>query len=148
VGDYIGATDLTLLLPAQVSIGTNTLPLTLDEVGSIVFQYEAELNAAAAHAGYAVPIQSAASLSYGLMALNTQRGAAAHVLGILFPNAEFTLAKDYRDAYQLFLRQLAAGKLTLPDVDSPGAEGRALPRSFEVTHDVAPSPLVGVGWDP
>lgn len=33
---YIGAEELTLILPAGVSIGTNTSPFTLGEVGSVI----------------------------------------------------------------------------------------------------------------
>lgn len=145
---YIGATDLTLVLPANVSIGTNTLPLTLGEVGSIIHEYEAELNAAAAHAGYTVPIACSASLSFELMQLNTKRGAAAHLLDILFPSPPLAVAETYRDAYEAFLKALRDGDMTLPDVDSPGTEGRALPRSFEVTQRVCPTPMVGARWDP
>lgn len=146
--DYIGATDLTLILPANVSIGTNTIPLTLGEVGSIITEYESELNSAAANAGYEVPIGTTATISFAIMQLNTKRGVAAHVLDILFPNPRFALAEQYEEAYTTFLDLLRTGSMPLPDIDLPGSEGRALPRSYEVTHNVGPTPMVGACWDP
>jgi hypothetical protein len=148
---YIGATDLTLMLPANVSIGTNTEPLTLGEVATIIGQYEAEINSAAAHGGYIVPISSSASLSFPLLALNTMRGAGAHVLNILFPNMsgglQQALADDYRRAYEDFLDSLRDGELILPDAEQGGgAHGEF--RSFEMKWGVAPSPMIGKSWDP
>lgn len=150
--DYLGATELTLILPAQVSIGTNTKPWTLGEVASTIVEIEAELNAAVAQAGYDVPVPTGATYAYQLMQAKTKEGAACRVLNVLFPNmggtgSKVTLASDYCKAYREFVKALAGGKIALVDAPAAAGEGaRELPRSFEVTENVAPSPMLPIGY--
>lgn len=150
----VGATDLTNTFPAGVSIGTDTVPFTLAEVASVIFEVESELNAAAAQAGYAVPIATGATHAYALMQLKTRQGAAAHVLGVIFPaqggpGTRAPLVGEYRKAYEDFVKALREGKTPLIDAGSSGAGGsRELPRSFETSESISPSPMVPLGWRP
>lgn len=140
---YIGASELSLILPANVSIGTNTQPLTLGEVASVIVEVSAELDSAAAAAGYAVPVSTAATSAYAQMQRWCKQGAGAAVLGIIFPNlggpgARSSLADDYRTAYRDALKALRKGEMPLIGA-SPGAagEGRELPRSYSTSNPTA-----------
>lgn len=151
---YIGATEVTLVLPANVSIGTNTDPLTLGEVASIIFEVEAEVNSAAAAAGYGVPVSTESPYAFALMQRTVKRGAAAAVLGIIFPNmggpgSRTPLASEYKDAYEATLDLIRTGHEPLIDAGAAGAGGsRELARSFEVTNSISPSAVIPAGWDP
>lgn len=144
-GTYIGATEATLVLPAAVSIGTNTTPLTLGEVASAIQRHGARVNVAAAKAGYAVPISPSALDAYSMVQDAVIQGVAGWVMGIYGPNVPAgpgsTLAGQYTKAYEDFLAQLRNGEILLPDVGRD-TEGRQLPRSFETTH-VAEAASVG-----
>lgn len=149
MGWYLNATDLTLILPAGVSIGTNTIPLTLDEVATIISKFEAEADGYAAAAGYAVPVATGATYGFGIMRQAIENGAAAFVLGVLFPTMggpgdKTSLAVTYRNAYNDFKRDIAKGNLTLVGA-SPGADGggRALPRTGSTA-----SSRVPIDWEP
>lgn len=153
MGDYIGtAAEISLVLPANVSIGTNTAPLTLGEVASMIVEVEAELNGAAAAAGYAVPISTAASYAYALMQRHTKNGVAAQALSVIFPNmggpgAKSTSASEYRKAYEDFVKTLRQGKIALVGAGADSSGGaRELPRSFEVSENVSPSPVLPIGY--
>jgi len=144
---YLAATELTLLLPAGPSIGASTMPLTLGETGSIIAEISAELDGAAAKAGYAVPVSSTATSAYAQLQHWTRLGAAAQVLGIIYPNlggpgGQVTLAKTYQDAYQAALTMLRKGEVSLVGAagDTSGA-GRELPRSYSTSN---PAATVGV----
>lgn len=154
-GSYVGATEVTLILPAPVSIGTNTGPLTLSEVASAIQRHGARVNIAAAGAGYAVPVSPSALDAYSMIQDAVIQGVAGWIMGIYGPNvpagpgSKSTLAGQYTKAYEDFLAQLRDGKILLPDVGRD-TEGRQLPRSFETTHAAAAasvggaSPLVSV----
>ena len=153
---YIGATELTLILPAGVSIGTNTAPLTIGEVASIVFEIEADLNSVAAAVGYDVPIPTGATYAFAQMQLQTKNGAGWRVLGIIFPQIggpgdKSSLAADYRDAYNAFKTGLAKGTISLIDVGT-GDQGVELPRSFSVAQGDAgtagASAFIPMQWAP
>jgi len=144
---YLAATELTLLLPAGPSIGTNTAPLTLGETGSIIAEISAELDGAAAKAGYAVPVSSTATSAFAQMQHWCRLGAGAQVLGIIYPNlggpgGQVTLAKTYQDAYQAALAMLRKGDVILVGAaeDATG-EGREFPRSYSTSN---PAATVGV----
>lgn len=141
---YLGATELTVVLPAGVSIGTNTSPLTLDEVGSMIFEVESEIDGFAAAAGYAVPIATGATYGFAAMKQAIKQGAAAAVLNVLFPTMggpgdKTSSAATYRQAYQDFKKALAAGTLTLVGAAAAGdgAGGRVLPFAGQIA-----SPLI------
>jgi hypothetical protein len=145
---YLAATELSLLLPAGPSIGASTAPLTLGETGSIIAEIEAELDGAAAKAGYAVPVSSVATSAYAQMQLWTRLGAGAQVLGIIYPNlgrgggGAMPLAQTYREAYEAALKMLRKGEIVLVGAgeDTSGA-GRELPRSYSTSN---PAATVGV----
>lgn len=144
---YLAASELTGQLPAGPSIGASTMPLRLDETATIIAEIAAELNGAAAKAGYAVPISSTATAAFAQMQLWTRYGAGAQVLSIFFPNlggpgGQTTLAKTYREAYDAALKMLRKGEVVLigASEDTSGA-GRELPRSYSTSN---PTATVGV----
>jgi hypothetical protein len=131
---YLGATELRL--PNGIGpFGASTRPLTLGAVGSIVFQISAELDAAAAAAGYGVPVSTTATGAYAQMQQAAQAGAAWLVLRDVFPNVSGTadrasIASEYRDAYRGFLKMLREGTVPLVGASlDTGTAGRQLPRS-------------------
>lgn len=135
MGYYLSATDLALILPAGVSIGTSTVPLTLDEVATIISKFESEADGFAAAAGYAVPVSTGATYGFGVMRQAIENGAAAFVLGVLFPTMggpgdKTSLASSYRQAYNDFKRDIAKGNLALVGAGTAGdGAGRVLPRA-------------------
>lgn len=152
-GSYVGATEVTLILPAPVSIGTNTGPLTLSEVASAIQRHGARVNVAAAGAGYAVPVSPSALDAYSMIQDAVIQGVAGWIMGIYGPNVPAgpgsTLAGQFTKAYEDFLEQLRDGDILLPDVGRD-TDGRQLPRSFETTNTAAAasvggaSPLISV----
>ncbi len=156
---YLNASEVAVVLPAGASIGTNTTPLTLGEVGTVIAQVSAEVDGFLAAAGVAVPINaSLATGAYAQVQRITMQGAAAQVLDVLFPNVgggKTTLASEYRDAYEKALKMIADKKLALPGAAlDTGETGRALPRSFSTSESsataaaFAASPLVPMAWEP
>ena len=154
---YISATEITLILPAHVSIGTNTDPVTIGEVASMIVEISADLDLTAAGAGYAVPITTSATTSYAAFQLATKQGVGARILGIIFPNLggdsdKTSLAAEYRNAYIAFKKMLASGAIVLPDAGRSTTGGRALPRSFSTSYPGAPeagaSGFPPIWWQP
>src|SRR6266540_3057817 len=140
---YISATELSLILPANVSIGTNTMPLNLGEVASVIAEVGARFDSAAAGAGYALPIDASAA-AYPLVQQIVKDGAACRVLRILFPalgggpaGGPLPLAEDYCAAYAAAIAMLEAGDLALPGVGETTSEDtRLLARSWSTSsHD-------------
>lgn len=144
-GTYVGATEVTVILPAPVSITGTSSPISLAEVASAIQRYGARVNVAAAGAGYAVPISPSALDAYGMVQDAVIKGVAGWVMGVYGPNVPAgpgsTLAGAYTAAFEVFLAQLRDGDLVLPDVGRD-TEGRQLPRSFE-TSNVAAAASVG-----
>lgn len=145
---YIGATELTLILPAGVSIGTNTSPFTVGEVASVIVEVSAELDAAAAAAGYAVPISPPASggpsIGYAQMQSITKKGVGAVVLRAIFPNlpgapgGKTSLADTYAASYEAALKMIRKGELPIVGAgSSTGGDGRELPRSYSTSNPAA-----------
>lgn len=134
---YLAATELTLRLPANVSIGTNTIPLTLGEVGSIIGEVGARFDAVAAGAGYAIPVSSTAS-AWPMVQQIVRDGAGARVLRILFFGtgaAPLTTAEEWEKAYEDALEAIKDADIALPGVGQDSSETiRALPRSFSTTY--------------
>jgi len=140
---YLAASELALLLPAGPSLGASTMPLTLGETGSVIAEISAELDGAAAKAGYAVPISSTATSAFAQLQHWCRLGAGAQVLGIIYPNlggpgGQLTLASTYRAAYEQALKMLRKGEVVLvgAGTDTSG-EGRELPRSYSTSNPVA-----------
>lgn len=161
---YLSATELTMILPANVSIGTNTDPFTLGEVASVIYRVGANFDAAAAAAGYAVPLAPPASAGATQAWAQAQQivldGAAAIVLGVIFPNMtgggrggdRVTVADRYQKAYDDALKMLRDGNLPLVGAPtSTGEEARELPRSFTTSNPgaseaaVMASPMIDIG---
>lgn len=150
---YISATELTQFLPQNVNITPTSAPLTDVEVLTIIGEISAELDSAAAAAGYAVPLTPPASGGASSAFLQMQRwtkmGAGWQVLGIIFPSLPGaagggnSLASDYRDAYQAALLALRKGETPLvgaPTDESGG--GRELPRSYSTSNPCATAGVV------
>jgi len=148
---YFGATEL--ILPAHVSVGTNTAPINFSAVGTIIYEIGAELDAAAAAAGYVVPVIPPASggptIGYGQMVGLAKKGVAARILGNIFPNLPGkaanagNLVDDYRSEYQAALDQIRKGDLPIVGAGtSPGGEGRQLIRSYSTSNTGASSGIV------
>jgi hypothetical protein len=135
---YLAATELTLRLPANVSIGTNTSPLSLGEVGSIIGEVSAQFDSVAARAGYTVPIAQSATLSMPLIQQIVRDGAGARVLRILFwgtDSAPLTTAEEWEASYKEALRLISDADMLLPGAgEEAGESGRMLPRSFSTSY--------------
>jgi hypothetical protein len=150
---YFGATEL--VLPAHVRIGTvvsDSVPITYQIVGSMIYEVCAELDGAAAAAGYAVPVVSPASggptVGYGQMVGLAKKGVAARVLGNIFPNlpgagTKVSLVDEYRKEYQDALDAIRKGELPIvgATIDVSGG-GRQLPRSYSTSNGFATSGVV------
>ena len=154
---YVSATELTLILPPNVSIGTNTSPLALGEVGSMIAEISAELDAAAAGAGYGVPIPTGATMAWSQMQRYTKQGAAAQVLKTIFPNlggpgGKANLADDYWAAYQAALKAIRKGEIVFVGAGADaGGGGRELPRSYSTSNSGATAgvpPTFDMDWAP
>lgn len=144
---YLTAAELVHLLPAGPTIGDSTRPLTIGEVGTIIYEISAELDGAAAIAGYTVPVTPTTAPGWAQMQHWTRLGAGAQVLGIIYPNlggpgGQSSLAKTYQDAYAAALRALRKSEIVLVGAaeDTTG-EGRELPRSYSTSN---PTATVGV----
>lgn len=133
---YLAATELTLRLPANVSIGTDTTPISIGEVGSIIGEVGARFDAVAAKSGYAIPVSSTAS-AWPMVQQIIRDGAGARVLRILFwgpGSPPLTTAEEWEKAYEDALKAILEGELVLPGVPEEGGESiRLLPRSFSTT---------------
>lgn len=148
---YFGASEL--ILPAHVSIGTNTSPINVAAVGTIIYEISFELDGAAAAAGYAVPVAPPASggptIGYAQMVGYAKKGVAARVLGNIFPNLPGaganagSLVDDYRKEYQAALQAIRKGELPIvgASTDTSGG-GRQLPRSYSTSNYGATSGVV------
>lgn len=140
---YIGATELTTILPPAIQITGSSIPLTLDEVGTVCAEVSAELNAAAAQAGYEVPVSTAVD-AYAQMARYAKIGVGAVVIGIYAPNVpaasggRTTLAETYAARFEKILERIRKGELVLVGAgSSSGGDARELPRSFETSNPAA-----------
>jgi hypothetical protein len=153
---YLGATEL--YLPANVSIGTDTSPLSLGRVASIIEMVSAEVDAAAAGAGYVIPIPTTATTAWLLVRRAVADGAAWRALTVVYPGMggpgdRASIASEYRGQYLAFLRGLSAGELKLPGIDADaGTGGRELPRSHTFSAATAvergASALLSIMWEP
>jgi hypothetical protein len=138
---YVSATELTLIFPANVSIGTNTLPIALGEVASIIAETQSRFDAVAAGAGYAVPIATGAS-SYPMVQQIVKDGAGGRVLRILFPRGEMRTAEDWTAAYEAALKAIMDSDLLLLGAAEDASEtNRLLPRAFS-TANISDDPVM------
>lgn len=155
---YLSASEIAVILPAGASIGTNTIPLALGEVGSIIGQVSAEVDGYLAAAGISVPISTSATQAYPQVQRIVTYGVAAQILSTLFPNTgggRTTTASEYKDSYEKALKMIADKKLILvgasPDT---GEAGRALPRSYSTSNsgdeaaEFSASPMIPMDWQP
>src|SRR5690349_1915335 len=101
---YVGATDLVGLLPAMPTITASSVPLTMTEVAGIIGRIEANVEGAAAAAGYTVPIPTTATGAFSQVQDAVVQGAGWRVHRRLYPNMggpadKSSLAAEMRDAY-------------------------------------------------
>jgi hypothetical protein len=150
---YFGATEL--ILPAHVNIGTvvtQSVPLNWAGVGSMIVEVCAELDSAAAAAGYAVPVPPPASggptVGYAQMVGISKKGVAARVLGNVFPNlpgagTKVSLVDEYRKEYQAALDAIRKGELPIVGAATDTSSvGRQLARSYSTSNGLATSGIV------
>lgn len=156
---YIGATELSLILPANVSIGTNTVPITLDEVGSMIAEVTGRLDGALAGAGYGVPIPTTATDAYTTVQSIVKDGVGCRVMRTLFPNIgqpkdKIALAADYCEAYKQAMADIKDGSLVLVGAPkSTDESARSLPRSYSTTSgatgaETGASAYITRTWEP
>lgn len=137
---YTDATQVTITLPRGITVTGSSVPISLTEVTDWITGVDAEINAAAAQAGYEVPIAATSSQSFSLLQMHSRERVQADILGVLSPG--LPTAKQYRDAYDAFIRALRKGELPLVDAPSDTDGGaRELPRSNVTTFGV-PSPIM------
>lgn len=146
---YFSATEL--VLPAHASIGASTVPMNYGNVASMIVEVDAELNAAAAAAGYLVPVvapPSGPTIGFAQMVSYAKKGVAARVLGNFFPKlpgpgAQSSIVDEYRKEYLAALDSIRNGDTPLVGVphDASGA-GRELPRSYSTSNSTATSGVV------
>ncbi|HEY8723448.1 MAG TPA: hypothetical protein VIL92_06265 [Gaiellaceae bacterium] len=155
-GGYVGATELTLILPAGVSIGTNTSPINLGEVATMLAEVSARIDVTAAGKGYDVPISTTATIAYAAVQEAVKQGAGARILNTLFPNmggpgGKTTLAGEYKAAYDAFLKGVKDGSVALPGATRTSTGGRQLPRSRSSAGEptgYSASPFFPIDWQP
>lgn len=152
---YIGATELSLILPANVSIGTNTAPWTLGEVASLICEVSAEIDSAVVAAGYGIPIPPTATVPYGYVQRICKMGVGWQVLRTIFPDLggpgdKTSIASDYRTAYEAGIKAIREGKMPLPGASTIAPDsGAVLPRGRSTSD--APSSIasgLSMNWEP
>lgn len=143
---YTTASEMAALLPFPITASTNP---NLTELATLCDEISARVDAAAAHAGYAVPITApaagGATTAYLTVADITKQGVGYHALRRAFPNLsqgtgadKVSIATDYRDQYVQALKELRDGKLPLVGAGSdPTDTGRVLPRGRVVSRATA-----------
>lgn len=155
---YLNATELNPNLPGRLELTPTSTP-DLTGAMSFINGISAELDSAAAHAGYVTPISSTASYAYGLMQNYTVYGAGWRVLSVMMPNQggpkdTVQLSSVYRDAYERALEGIRDGTISLIGAEETGGgtnQGRILPRSFstsnpDATSGVTPQVTMGQIW--
>lgn len=147
---YLNATEIPL--PAHVTITGSSNP-NLAAVATMIAQVEGELNAAAAHAGYSVPLTSpaagGATIGYAQIVGYAEKGVTARILSIAFPNlpggpgTRTSLGDDFRKEYNAALEAIRKGDLPLVGAAADSGEGgRELARSFSTSNSGATSGVV------
>lgn len=135
---YVAATELTSVLPIAVTIHATSTPLSYGDVASICAEVSAELDAAAAAAGYSVPVATTVS-GYAQMVGYTKTGAAARVLAVYAPNLpggeRDGIAGRYQTRFDKVLDRIAKGQIVIVGAGSdPDGGSRELGRSFETSN--------------
>jgi hypothetical protein len=147
---YLNASEL--VLPAHATVTGSSNPNSA-AVATMIAEVEGELDAAAAAAGYTVPLAPPASggatIGYQQIVGYAKKGVTARVLSVMFPNlpggpgARTTLGDDFRKEYLEALKLIREGKLPLVGAGSDsGGSGRELPRSYSVSNGTATSGVV------
>lgn len=148
---YLGATDIPF--PAHVVLTGSSNP-TLDQVASMIAEVAGEIDAAAAAAGYIVPVIPAASggatEGYAFVVGLAKKGITGRVLSIMFPNLPVagtgnraTLGADYLKQYEDALALIRTGGQPIPGAAIDSSEtNRLLPRSYSESNSDATSGVV------
>lgn len=155
---YLNATELNPNLPGRLEVTASSTP-DITSAQTIITGISAELDSAAAHAGYITPISSTASYAYDLMRNYTVYGAGWRVLSVMMPNQggpkdKVALSEQYHDAYENALEGIRNGTITLigaPEIGGGTDQGRILPRSYsrsnpDATSGVTPQVTMGQRW--
>lgn len=135
---YLGATEL--VFPAGVSIGTSSVPYSIGAVASLIVEVEGVVDGYVAAAGYGIPVSSTATYSFAVLRSAVKNGVSAQILDALFPNMggpgdrAQTMSSGYRRAYEMFLKSLRDGSMSLIDASPAAASGT---RPFPVGGGVA-----------
>lgn len=143
---YLSATDWVQSLPGIPTITGTSIPLNMSEVATVIARTSAEIDSAAAQAGYTVPIASCLGLSE--IEQICEYGAGWKVLRTFFPNVggpggSISLASEYRTAYRDAIRALRTGEMPIIGAAKDTSEvGRNLPRSFATSDPIATAGVV------
>lgn len=154
---YYSASDLVTILPAIGTVTGSSNPITIGEVASAVERVSAQLDGAAARAGYSVPIPSTATTAWRQMEQHTIEGAGCFVLRSFFPNIggpgdNTSLSGEYCQAFRDALAAIGDGTEVLIGAPEDTTEGaRLLARSFSTSKSSASeayrmaSPVIDLG---
>lgn len=142
---YITIPELNPNLPSRLQVTASSAgPHASAGVLKVIAGISAELDAAAAHGGYTVPITASSPNAYELLQQYTVYGAGWRVLSVAMPNMGgakdvLALSTQYHDAYDAALAGLKDGSIILSDApqDTTGAGGRILPRSYSTSNSSA-----------
>ena len=151
---YIGATDLSPMLPANVSITPTSSPWTLAGVASLISEVSAEIDSSIVAAGHGLPITSTATVAYARIQNLCKMGACWQVLKSIFPDIggpgdKVSLAADYRTAYTDGLAAIRSGADPLVGVGGDSGEtGRLLPRSRSTSGTPQSDEGISLDWEP
>lgn len=148
---YLSATGVELngMLPERLQVTPTSTP-DFTSAQAFINGISAELDSAAAHAGYVTPISSTASYAYGLMQNFVGYGAAWRVLSVMMPNQggpkdKVELSSVYRDAFLRALAGLEDGSISLIGAPEEGGgtnQGRLLPRSYYTSNPGASTGII------
>lgn len=143
---YLTASDLAVLLPVQSGgsplLTASSNPNMID-ANVILGQVSAELDAAAAKAGYTIPVGTAATGAFAQLAMYARWGAGYQVLQLMtqYGRESPALAAEYRSAYENALEMLREGNVPLVGAGRDNTEtSRSLPRSYYTSN---PGSVVG-----
>jgi hypothetical protein len=127
---YAVATEITALLPQPVLgmqlVTGSSHPVNLLGVDRYLTLVESEFDAAAAGAGYSVPVSSSATSAFAYAQMVIGHGVMARVLDQINPGSKTAAAfeADFRQAIQ----DIRAGRQPLLASNEAGETGRSFPQ--------------------
>mgnify|MGYP000011629653 CR=1 FL=1 len=147
MGYYWAASSLIPFVPEPVLgvplITGSSRPVSASELDTIIELVEAEVAGAAAEAGYAFPVSTAASVGYNFVKQVVSDGAVGKTLRQINPNSK--AASELLSAFNNALEKIRRGQMPLLGAGLLTSEqgGRALPRGVGIA-----SPWITATWTP